>query len=455
MKKGKLSGNRKEMMLNDPIEQVIPHLAVPTIISMLITTIYNMADTYFVSKIGTSASGSVGIIFSAMAMIQAVAFTIGVGSGTNVSQCLGAGDEKKARTFVATGFTTAFLTGTLISVLALTHLEWLVRFLGATETIAPYAIDYGTYIFFATPFQMCALGMNNMLRFEGLAAYSMWGIATGGILNMALDPLFIFGFHMGTAGAALATGLSQFISFSILLCITMFNKQAISIDFRCVRPTKAILGRILYNGFPSMGRQGLASVATIVLNNAAGIYGDAAIAAFSIVNRFIMFINSTVVGFGQGFQPVCGFCYGAGRYTRVRHAYWFCVKVTTCILLVLGITSFLAAGPIVQFFRDDPEVVRIGTVLLRFHLLTIPLWGFITMSNMFSQSIGYGVRATLISASRQGFCLIPLLLILPQFMGLTGLQICQPCADVLSFIFAFVIVNRIQQQMAAMPDHLD
>lgn len=438
------SSTRAERMLNDPIEIVIPRLAVPTIISMLITTIYNMADTFFVSKLGTSASGSVGIIFSAMSMIQAMAFTIGMGSGTNLSQSLGQGNETKAKQFVATGFTLCFLTGCTISILALSNLNWLVRFLGATETIAPYAIEYGTFIFYATPFQMCSLAMNNMLRFEGLASLSVFGIGFGGILNMILDPILIFGFHMGTAGAAVATGISQFISFSILLSITMFHKDAIPVRFRNIRPHH--IGRIFYTGVPSLGRQGLASVASIVLNNAAGIYGDAAIAAFSIVNRFVMFINSTVVGFGQGFQPVCSFCYGAGRYGRVRKAFWFCVKVTSVILAVLTVLSFSFAEPIIRAFRDDPEVIAIGTRLLRLNLITVPLWGFITMSNMFTQSIGYGMRATIIAAARQGFCLIPLLLILPSILGLRGLQISQPISDAITLILASYIVRQILAQ---------
>ena len=327
---------RSEMMLHMPVSRVIPKMAVPTIISMLITSIYNMADTFFVSQIGTSASGAVGVIFSAMAIIQAIAFTIGMGSGTNVSQALGAGDEERARRFASVGFFTAFGAGVVIAGLCLSHIDWLVRFLGATETIAPHAKAYATYIFYAAPLMMCSFVMNNLLRFEGLAIYGMVGIATGGVLNMALDPLLIFGFGLGTAGAAIATAISQAISFCILLVMTNTRREAIPIRPGNFCPTAAIYGRILYNGFPSLGRQGIASVSTILLNTAAGIYGDAAIAAMSIVSRFIMFINSTVIGFGQGFQPVCGFCYGAGRYSRVREAFWYCVKVTTVILLVLG-----------------------------------------------------------------------------------------------------------------------
>ena len=444
---------RNEMMLHAPVSRVIPRLAVPTIISMLITAIYNMADTFFVSQLGTSASGAVGIIFSAMAIIQAVSFMMGMGTGTNVSQALGAGDEERARRYASTGFFTAFGIGIMIAIFGLANIDWLVRFLGATETIVPYAKDYATYIFYAAPFMMCSFVMNNLLRFEGLAIYGMVGITTGGILNMILDPLFIFGFGMGTAGAAIATALSQLVSFSILLYMCNTRPDAIHISPKNFKPTLRMYGQILYIGFPSLGRQGLASVSTIILNTAAGVHGDAAIAAMSIVSRFIMFINSSVIGFGQGFQPVCGFSYGAGKYSRVREAFRFCVKVSTVILLVLAGGSMLLSEQIVTIFRrDDPLVIAIGTKALRLQLSTLPLWGFIVMGNMLTQSIGYGLRATLLSTARQGIFLIPLLLVLPPLLGLTGIQIAQPISDLCTFIFTIFILSGVLRQLKSKPD---
>jgi len=444
---------RTQMMLNAPVSRVIPKLAVPTIISMLITAIYNMADTFFVSQLGTSASGAVGVTFSAMAIIQAVAFMMGMGTGTNVSQALGAGDEERARRYASVGFFTAFGMGIVIAIAALSNIDWLIRFLGATETIVPYAKDYATYIFYAAPFMMCSFVMNNLLRFEGLATYGMIGITTGGILNMLLDPLLIFGFHMGTAGAAIATAISQFVSFVILLIMCNTKPDAIKIQPKHFKPTPSMYGRIVYIGFPSLGRQGIASVSTILLNTAAGVHGDAAIAAMSIVTRFIMFINSSVIGFGQGFQPVCAFNYGAGKYSRVRDAYRFSVKVTSVILLVLGIGSmFLSSQIIAVFRRDDPQVIAIGTLALRLQLSTLPLWGFIVMSNMLTQSIGYGARAALLAFSRQGIFLIPLLLVLPGALGLLGIQIAQPISDVCTLILTIVVVTGVLRQFKSMPD---
>lgn len=444
---------RADMLLREPVSRVIPRMAIPTIISMLVTNIYNMADTFFVSQIGTSASGAVGVIFSAMGIIQAVAFTIGMGSGTNVSQALGAGDEERARRFVSVAFFTAFAVGVVLAALGIANLDALVRFLGATETIAPYARDYATYILYAAPFMMCSFVMNNHLRFEGLAAYAMVGITTGSLLNILLDPLLIFGLGLGTAGAAIATAISQLVSFTILLLMTNLRADAISISLRDFRPGLRIYGRILYNGVPSLGRQGIASISTILLNTTAGAYGDAAIAAMSIVSRFVLFINSSVIGFGQGFQPVCGFCYGAGRYKRVREAFWFCVKVATAILLVLGGISMVFSGPIITAFRrDDAEVIAIGTLALRLQLVTLPLWGFIVMSNMFTQSIGYGVRATIISISRQGLFLIPALLILPRLFGLTGVQCAAPISDLCAFALSLGVVLSILRRFEQMPD---
>ena len=453
MMKGMSPEKRTQMMLEAPVSRVIPRLAIPTIISMLITAIYNMADTFFVSQIGTSASGAVGVIFSALAIIQAVSFMMGMGTGTNVSQALGAGDEERAQRYASVGFFTAFGMGVVIAILGLTNIDPLVRFLGATETIAPYAKDYATYIFYAAPFMMCSFVMNNLLRFEGLAMYGMVGITTGGILNMVLDPIFIFGLDLGTSGAAIATAISQLVSFSILLFMCNTKPDAITINPRNFKPTAKMYGKIIYIGFPSLGRQGIASISTILLNTAAGVHGDAAIAAMSIVTRFIMFINSSIIGFGQGFQPVCGFSYGAGKYSRVREAFWFCVKVSTVLLVVLGGVSMLLSQQIVTVFRrDDAEVIRIGTTALRLQLSTLPLWGFIVMSNMLTQSIGYGARATLLSIARQGIFLIPALLVLPNMLGLLGIQIAQPLSDVCTLVLTIVIMRNVLKQLRNMPD---
>ncbi len=441
---------RSDMMLNQPLNVVIPRLAVPTIVSMLITAIYNMADSYFVSRISTEASGAVGVIMSAMTMIQAMAFTIGMGTGANVSQALGGGRPEEAEKLVSVGFFTTFCVGIVLAVAGNLNLGTLVRFLGATKEIEPYAMDYARYIFMAAPFMMCSLIINNHLRFQGMAMYAMIGIGSGGILNMVLDPLLIFGMKMGTVGASLATAISQVVSFVLLLTIANTQKGLLKYRFRNFRPTAAMYRKILYTGFPSLGRQGIAAVATLCLNRVAGhitpdpAMNNAAIAAMSISSRFVMFVNSAVIGFGQGFQPVAGFCYGAKRYRRVKEAYWFCGKVATVVLLCLSAVSLVFSEQIILMFRgEDPLVVSIGTGALRMQLVTLPLWGFYTMANMCTQSIGYGLSSTIVSSARQGIFMIPAVLILPSVWGVTGLQLAQPVADVLAFILAALIMRHV------------
>ena len=439
---------RNHMLLCDPVSRVIPKLAVPTIISMLITNIYNMADTFFVSQLGTSASGAVGVIFSAMAIIQAVSFMIGMGAGTHVSQALGAGNREKADAYASTSFFTAFIAGVILAFFSLTNIDAVVRFLGSTETIAPYAKDYATYIFYAMPFMMCSFVMNNLLRFEGLTMYGMVGITAGGILNIVLDPILIFALDMGTAGAALATALSQVVSFCILLTMCNTKADALSIRFSHFKPSLRIYGGICYNGIPSLGRQGIASISNILLNNAAGVYGDAAIAAMSIVCRYAMFINSSVIGFGQGFQPVCGFNYGAGKRERVEKAFWFGVKVASAVLLVTAVVGFVLSDRLIALFRQgDAEVIAIGSFALRCQCVTLPLVGWVIMNNMMFQTCGYTSPASLLAAARQGLFFIPAVMLLPLPLGLLGVQISQSISDLLAFSLAVYMYKKYEPRM--------
>lgn len=435
---------RYEQMIETPIPQLIVRLAIPTIISMLITSIYNMADTFFVSQISTSASGAVGIIASVMFMIQAIGFTFGMGSGNYISRSLGDKHAQEADDAASTAFFTVFIIGIVIMVLGMAFMEPIVYMLGSTQTIAPYAMDYLRYILVAAPFMLCSFVMNNILRSQGIALYAMFGIAAGGILNIILDPILIFGCGFGIAGAAIATMTSQIVSFCILLGQCNLRKDAISVRLRNFKPGLRLYGIILHAGLPSLCRQGFMSAASVVLNLAAGPYGDAAISAMSIVTRCMMFINSGLIGFGQGFQPVCGFNYGAKRYDRVLEAFWFCLKVATVVLTSFGIIFFCLASPIITAFRrEDMEVIAIGTKAFRLQLLTMPIQGWIIMCNMLTQSIGYGFRASLIAVGRQGLFLIPLLFLLPGHFGILGVQMAQPIADVFTCLLGTVIVVRI------------
>ncbi len=440
-----------KMMIETPVNKLIPRLAVPTIISMLITSIYNMADTFFVSQLSTAASGAVGVNFSLMAMIQAIGFTLGMGSGNYMSRMLGEKKQEKAQRACSTAVYTAFVCGLLLAVFGIRNMDSLVRMLGATETIAPYAKDYGKYILIAAPYMTVSFVFNNHLRAQGNAALSMFGITTGGVLNVILDPVLIFHFEMGISGAAIATILSQFISFLILLVLVIRSGNVLKPHPGFFTMKGWVYKEILSAGMPTLGRQGLASVASVLLNVAASAFGDAAVAAMSIVTRIMMFINSALIGFGQGFQPVCGFNFGARKYDRVLEAYYFCRRVAFVFLLSMAVIMFAVSTPIMRLFREeDAEVVRIGALALKMQCVMLPTQAFTIIGNMLTQSIGYSFRATLTAIGKQGLFFIPAILILPGIFGVLGLQLAQPVADFLTFVLTQVIVVMVAKELREM-----
>ena len=417
-------------------EKVITKMAVPTIISMLVTAIYNMADTFFVSKIkDVSAPAAVGVVFSMMALIQAVGFFFGQGSGNYISRAMGKQDRESAEAMASTGFFYSFFTGVLITVFGLIFIEPLALLLGSTETILPYAKEYLGYILLGSPFIISSFVINNQLRFQGNASYAMVGLVSGGILNIILDPIFIFTLKMGTKGAAIATVLSQIFSF-FLLIIGTTKGENIRIKLKKFSFNKKYIVEIIKGGLPSLSRQSITSVASIIFNWVAGGYGDFAIAAISIVNRIAMFINSAVIGFGQGFQPFCGFNYGAKNFGRVKKGFIFSVKVTTVFLCIMAVFGFIFAPQLIKLFREDTDVVAFGVSMLRFQCVTFPTFGIIVMANMIMQNLGFVGRATLLSVSRQGIFFIPLVVALPLLFGQTGLEATQSVADLLSAICA-------------------
>ncbi len=433
-------------MTQTPVEKLIIKLAVPTVISMLITTIYNMADTFFIGMISTAASGAVGVSFSVMAIIQALGFFFGQGAGAGISQALGSQNTERANVLASTGFFSALIMGGIVTVFGFVFMEPMVYFLGATETIYPHCVEYLTWILIGAPWMTASFVLNNLLRFEGNAYRAMIGLTTGGILNMVLDPIFIFWFDMGIAGAAVATILSQAISFGILL-FQISRYSAIRLSIRFFRPSGQIYAAITRSGLPSLLRQSVASVGTICLNTCAKPFGDAAISAMSIVGRISMFSNSAMLGFGQGFQPVCGFNYGAGLYDRVKKGYFFLVKSSVGILLCFAAVEFAFAEQFVGIFRDDPAVIAIGAQALRFQCMSLVLNSFIISSNMLLQTTGQVVSASILGMARQLF-LIPCLWVLTPWLELTGLQISQPIADVITFVIAIPMSTRFLKTLS-------
>lgn len=451
MKVADMSAEQKvEYMTTEPIPRLVSQMAVPTIISMLVTSFYNMVDTMFVGRINTQSTAAVGIVFSVMAIIQACGFFFGHGSGNYISRKLVEQNFEDAKKMAATGFFSAFIVGLVLGALGLIFLRPLSVFLGSTKTILPYTMSYLRIILIGTPFMMSSLVINNQLRFQGSASFAMVGSVTGAVLNIALDPILIFGCHMGVAGAALATVISQIVSFLVLLRASMKGGN-FRISFRNFTPNGHYFYNIFKGGVPSLCRQGLGSVATICMNTTAGIYGgiyaDAAIAAMGIVARIAMFANSTLIGFGQGFQPVCGTNYGAKRYDRVREAFFFCVKTAVGVLVVISAAGFVFAGPLVHLFREDADVVRIGSLALRLQCLVFPLNAWIVMSNMMFQTIGQALKASVQAAARQGLFFLPLIWILPQFFGLLGVQMCQTVSDVLTFSLSVPLCLSVLKEL--------
>lgn len=471
-KKVALSHEEKfKRMTTNPVEKLICSLAFPTIISMLVTTFYNMADTYFVGKIGagldeatkavmqTRATAAVGVVMSLMAIIQAFGFFFGHGSGNYISRALGRHDVKSAETIASSGFWYSVIVGMIILILGQIFADPLALLLGASKDFLSYTTDYMRIILIGAPITMASLVLNNQMRFQGNATYAMVGISAGAILNIGLDALFILVLNMEVIGAALATIIGQTVSL-ILLVIGVNNSDCIKFKIRSVRFNKNTASEICRGGLPSLGRQGLTSVSMACLNHMAGIYGviaygglaaagTSAVAAMSAVSRIMMFAASTLIGFGQGFQPVCGFNYGAGLYSRVKRSFWFCVKVSFVFIIIISIPAFIFAGDIVSIFRgNDPIALEIGTKAMRWQIITFPVMSWVVMSNMMLQTMGKMVSATVLAIARNGLMLIPAVLILPLILGLDGVLISQSVADIFALIISVPITVKVLVELS-------
>ena len=435
-----------QKLVMTPVEQLIPRLAIPTILSMMITMIYNLVDAYFVGKLGTSASAAIGVVLGVQSIFQAFGFMMGHGAGSQISIRLGEGDRDAADRLFSTAFFHALVISVIVGIICLFGLEPLMRLMGSTDTILPFSKNYGFYILISGPALVGSCVLNNVMRYEGRAVLAMFGLVTGGVLNMIGDPILMFGLGLGIDGAGLSTAISQYISFGILLYM-VFSKRTISkLSLRCRSNDPEMTLSIMRVGFPSLIRQMLNSIATITLNHAAMPYGDAAIAAMAIVGRIVMFIGSAMIGLGQGFQPVSAYNFGARKYARLRKAFYFTVKAGMMVLGILAIFGFLFPAPIVRLFRDDPQVVEIGSRALRFQCIAVVMQPFSVTSNMMFQSIGRSKEASFMAMLRSGLYYIPTLLILPLFLGLTGIECAQMVSDILTTLTCIPFVARFMRE---------
>lgn len=431
--KEKKEKSTNSLMLETSITSLVIKMAVPTIFSMLVLSVYGMADMFFVSRLGTSASAAVGIVFSILTMIQAVGSMLGIGAGSIISRSLGSGEDSKADAVASVAFFSSVAGGIFVMVLGIIFKTELMKFLGATSTILPYAEDFAHYILIAAPIMCSSFVLNIMLRSQGKPKLSMVALTAGGIINIILDPIFIFGLKMGIAGAAVATLTSQSISFLILLFVYLKGKNLAKIRFALLFPNLSkILPAVCANGGPSLLRQGLVVIANVLLNIHASKFGDEAVAAISITNRVFMVVISVMFGLGQGFQPVAGYCYGAKRFDRVKKAFLFTLFLSIVVQSALGMLLYMFDSHVVQLFQKDSEVVRIGSEAIRFFAFSLPLLPVAVMTNMLFQATGQNKQSLFLASCRQGLFFLPLIFTLPRFLGLAGLELCQPIANALS-----------------------
>lgn len=418
-----------QKMTQTPVPKLILRLGIPTTISMLITSIYNMADTYFVGSLGESAQAATGVLFTLQAIIQGIAFMLGHGGGTFISKFLAARDKDQASTYISSSFFAGTVMGIIILILGLCFLSPLVYFLGSTDTIAPYAMQYGMWVLIACPFIICSMILNNGLRYEGCAVYAMVGLTAGGVLNILGDWLLVSKLNMGVFGAGMATAISQFVSFTILL-IMYFKMAQSKLHWRFISRDWRTYFSICRVGLPSLIRQGLSSITTGVLNNLTKPFGDAAIAAMSVVNRYSMFLMCVGLGMGQGFQPVAAFNYQARKYKRVKQGMVFTMCFGFIFIGGISLLSIFAAEPIIGLFQKKQEVIDVGAVALRYAAVGMMFMPFSVPVNMLYQSIQKPTISSILSMIRSGAITIPMLLIGVPLLQLTGVQIAQPCADV-------------------------
>ena len=420
-----------DKMTKSPLVKLIITLGIPTTISMLVTNIYNMVDTYFVGTLGESPQAATGILFSLQAVIQALAFMLGQGSGTMVSKALADKNKQEADMYVSTAFFTGIGFGIVFSLVGFCFLEPLLYLLGSTQTILPFAKQYGICVLVTCPIMIGSFVLNNNLRYEGKSFYAMIGLVSGGVLNILGDWLLVGVFPFGILGAGIATAVSQVVSFFLLLYF--YKKKAQStIGLSNVTRKISVHLTVCRVGFPALIRQGLTSFSGALLNNLTRPYKDAGIAAMSVVNRFSGFIMCVGLGIGQGFQPVASFNYQAKEYSRVKKGLLATMAIGFGCLCVIVIPCFVFSAQIVALFQDSSNVIAIGSTALRYACVGTLFLSLSVPVNMLYQSIRKPLVSSMLSMLRSGVMFIPTLLLTTKYWGIVGIQISQPVADLLT-----------------------
>ncbi len=444
MSRNQQQEQRRLMMLNEPIPRVILKMAIPTIVAFLINSIYSLADTYFVSGLGEAATAAVGVNASLDQLIMMAGSMLAVGANSYIARLLGQGDEKKASKVLSTAFFCAVGLGLLVTVLGCIFMEPMVMLLGANADCKDYSIDYATYVLLAAPLMASSFVMNQCLRSEGSAVFSMIGMGAGGILNCVLDPIFINGLGMEVAGASLATAISKLVSFVILIIPYLTRRSLLHLSFRNFHFCKDIMGKIVSVGSSSMFRSGLAVVAGILLNNMAGNISTGVLSAISVSTKIMMFPFSIILGFGTGFQPVAGFNWGAKRYSRVRQSYRFAATVALTGAIIMGVVLILGADWLIsKFSKEGGDTVSIGSLCIILQSIALPVHAWVAVINMFCAGLGNAKGAFLLATARQGTCMLPILFPLAHFFGAYGIAAVQAGADILSLVLAIPILLKM------------
>ena len=447
---------RKDMMLNEPVSRIIMKMAFPTIIAFLINSIYSLADTYFVSSLGTNATAAVSVNASLDQLILMAGSMLGIGATSYISRLLGAKDEEKASSVLSTAFFVALVFGSIVLAVGTLFMDEMVMLMGATETCKQYAIDYATYVLMAAPFMAASFVMNQCLRGEGSAVLSMIGMGAGGVINCVLDPIFIFGLDMGVKGASVATAISKVISFAILITPYLRKKTILHLSWRRFKLARDTVTQVVTVGSSSMFRNGLAILSAIVLNHIAGAISDSVLAGIGVCTKVMMFPFGVILGFGTGFQPVAGFNWGAKRFDRVRESWRFAAIAGFIGAAVMAAGLVLFADQLIVLFSEvDPEMQRIGALAIRLQALALPIHAWVAIVNMFCNGLGYGGYAIALATARQGSCFLPIVYPLAWMLGAVGVASVQAVADVLTLALAIPILMKVQKRInAAEQTHL-
>lgn len=441
---------RKEMMLREPVSRIIMKMALPTIIAFLINSIYSLADTYFVSSLGTNATAAVSVNASLDQLILMAGSMLGIGATSYISRLLGAKDEEKASSVLSTAFFAALVFGSVVLAVGTLFMDGMVTLMGATATCKQYAMDYATYVLLAAPFMAASFVMNQCLRGEGSAVLSMIGMGAGGVINCVLDPVFIFGLGMGVKGASVATAISKVISFAILITPYLRKKTILRLSYRRFKLARDTVTQIVTVGSSSMFRNGLAILSAIVLNHIAGGISDSVLAGIGVCTKVMMFPFGVILGFGTGFQPVAGFNWGAKRFDRVRESWRFASVAGFLGAAVMAAVLVLFADRLIVLFSEvDPEMQRIGALAIRLQALALPIHAWVAIVNMFCNGLGYGGYAIILATSRQGSCFLPIVYPLAWLFDAVGVASVQAVADVLTLLLAIPILMKVQKRINA------